>query len=164
MKKATIWACFFLTLYVLQSSLLPLIAWREISADLLLVAVVSVSFFYGSHWGVCFGFCAGLFQDLATGTFFGIDIFSKMIIGYTCGAFSRNVFKEQMLLPVFSVIVASVVNYFVILLFMLLLGYRFDWMRQISGLLLPTAMYNAVFAFPIYFCIQRLSDALKEKR
>ena len=77
MKKYGAWALFTVVLYVLQSSILPLIAWHEISADLLLVAVVSVSILRGSQEGVTFGFFAGLLQDLATGTFFGVDIFSK---------------------------------------------------------------------------------------
>lgn len=164
MKKIGIWALFIIVLYVLQTSVLPLAGWREISADLLLVAIVSVSFYYGNLWGAFLGFMAGLLQDLATGTFFGVDIFSKMLIGYACGTFSRNVFKEQALLPVISVIIASAANYFIILLFMILLGYRFDWMQQLSGLLLPMMMYNAVFAFPIYFCVQRLSAWLNVKQ
>ena len=75
MKTVGAWALYMVVLYVVQSSLLPLAAWHEISADLLLVAVVSVSFFLGSQGGVMFGFCAGLLQDLATGTFSG-SIFS----------------------------------------------------------------------------------------
>ena len=69
MKKFGAWALFTIVLYVLQSSILPLIAWHEISADLLLAAVVSVSFLLGSREGALFGFFAGLLQDLATGTF-----------------------------------------------------------------------------------------------
>ena len=163
MKTVSAWALYMVVLYVVQSSLLPLAAWHEISADLLLVAVVSVSFFLGSQGGVMFGFCAGLLQDLATGTFFGVDIFSKMLIGYGCGAFSRPVFKEQYFLPVFSVVVASVANYFIILMFMILMGYRFDWLEQLSGLLIPMTAYNAVFAFPVHVWTRKLSERFDGK-
>ncbi len=164
MKKFGAWALFTIALYVLQSSILPLIAWHEISADLLLVAVVSVSFLLGSREGALFGFFAGLLQDLATGTFFGVDVFSKMIIGYGCGAFSRHFIKEQFFLPVFSVIAASVANYFIILMFMILLGYRFDWMEQLSGLLIPMVAYNAIFAFPVHYWTRRLSERFASKK
>ncbi len=163
MKKFSVQALYVIVLYVIQSSLLPLLAWHEISADLLLVAVVSVSFLQGSRSGAMFGFCAGLLQDLATGTFFGVDIFSKMVIGYGCGAFTRHFFKEQYLLPVFSVIAASVANYFIILLFMILLGYRFDWMEQISGLLLPMTVFNSVFALPVHLWTRKLSERFGAK-
>ena len=158
MKKIGAQALYVIVLYVIQSSLLPLIAWHEISADLLLAAVVSVSFLRGSGEGVAFGFCAGLLQDLATGTFFGVNIFSKMVIGYGCGAFTRHFFKEQFFLPLFSVITASIANYFIILMFMILLGYRFDWKEQLSGLLLPMTVFNAIFAFPVHFWTRRLSE------
>ena len=164
MKKFGVQALYVIVLYVIQSSLLPLLAWHEISADLLLVAVVSVSILRGSREGVAFGFCVGLLQDLATGTFFGVNIFSKMVIGYGCGAFARHFFKEQFFLPVFSVVAASVANYFIILMFMILLGYRFDWKEQLSGLLLPMAAFNAVFAFPVYFWTRRLIERLGAKK
>ena len=164
MKKYGAWALFTVVLYVMQSSILPLIAWHEISADLLLVAVVSVSILRGSQEGVTFGFFAGLLQDLATGTFFGVDIFSKMVIGYACGAFSRHFVKEQFFLPLFAVVAASVANYFILLLFMILLGYRFDWMEQFSGLLLPMTAYNAAFAFPVHFWARKMSERFLSKQ
>ena len=164
MKKFGAWALFMVVLYVLQSSVIPLIAWHEISADLLLVAVVSVSMLKGSREGVMFGFLAGLLQDLATGTFFGVDIFSKMVIGYGCGAFSRHFIKEQFFLPVFAVVAASVANYFIILMFMMLMGYRFEWMEQVSGLLLPMAAYNTVFALPVHLSTRKLSERFLAKK
>ena len=163
MKKFGAQALYVIALYVIQSSLLPFLAWHEISADLLLVAVVSVSFLRGSREGVAFGFCAGLLQDLATGSFFGVNIFSKMVIGYGCGAFARHFFKEQYFLPVFSVIAASIANYFIILMFMILLGYRFDWKDQLSALLLPMVVFNAVFAFPVHYWTRRLSERFGAK-
>ena len=163
MRRFGLQALYVSVLYVLQSSLLPIFAWHEISADLLLVTVVSVSFLRGSQEGVAFGFFAGLLQDLATGTFFGVNIFSKMVIGYGCGAFTRQFIKEQYFLPVFSVIAASAANYFIILMFMILLGYRFDWREQIYGLLLPMAVFNAFFAFPVHYWTRRLFEYLGVK-
>lgn len=164
MKKFGAWALFTVVLYVLQSSVIPLIAWHEISADLLLVAVVCVSVLRGSQEGVLFGFLAGLLQDLATGTFFGVNIFSKMVIGYGTGAFSRHFVKEQVFLPLLAVVGASVANYFIILMFMMLMGYRFDWMEQVSGLLLPMTAYNAVFAFPVHLWTRKLSERFLSKQ
>lgn len=164
MKKIGAWALFTVVLYVLQSSLVPLIGWHEISADLLLVAVVCVSVLRGSQEGVLFGFLAGLLQDLATGTFFGVNIFSKMVIGYGTGAFSRHFVKEQVFLPLLAVVGASVASYFIILMFMMLLGYRFDWMEQVSGLLLPMTAYNAVFAFPVHLWTRKLAERFLSKK
>ena len=164
MRRFGTQALFVIVLYVIQSSILPLLAWHEISADLLLIAVVSVSFLRGSRDGAAFGFFAGLLQDLATGTFFGVDIFSKMVIGYGCGAFTRHFFKEQYFLPVFSVVAASAANYFIILLFMILLGYRFEWVEQISGLLLPMTAFNAIFALPVHFWTRKMIERLDAKK
>ena len=93
-----------------------------------------------------------------------MDIFSKMVIGYACGAFSRHFVKEQFFLPLFAVVAASVANYFILLLFMILLGYRFDWMEQFSGLLLPMTAYNAAFAFPVHFWARKMSERFLSKQ
>ena len=164
MKRAGAWALFAVFLYVTESSLLPLIGWREISADLLLAAVVSVSFLLGSREGVVFGFFAGLLQDLATGTFFGVNVFCKMVIGYGVSVFSGNFVKEQVFLPVLSVMAATAANYLMTLLFMILMGYDFGWRTQLYGVLLTTTVYNAVFALPVHFMTRKLIERLDAKK
>ena len=64
---------------------------------------------------------------------------------------------------VFSVVAASAANYFIILMFMILLGYRFDWKDQLSELLLPMVVFNAVFAFPVHFWTRRLFERFDAK-
>ena len=142
MKKFGAQALYVIVLYVIQSSLLPLLSWHEISADLLLVAVVSVSFLRGSREGAAFGFCAGLLQDLATGTFLGIHAFSQLLIGMFFGRFSDRVFKEQFFLPVFASVAAIVANYFILALLMVLLGYRFNLVSSLQTMLLPMLIYQ----------------------
>ena len=121
-RKFLVWFVFVLILYVIQSSLLPFISIHGISADLLLLFVVSLSFQKGRRNGALIGFLSGLLQDLATGTFFGINVFIKMIVGYVCGRFSRQVYKEQF----FLVIVAVCLRAPFITLFMLPLYFCLD--------------------------------------
>ena len=48
-------------------------------------------------------------------------------------------------------------------MFMILLGYRFDWKDQLSELLLPMVVFNAVFAFPVHYWTRRLSERFGAK-
>ena len=93
-------AIFVVLLYVVQSSLLTLIAYRGIGPDLMLLLTVSYAFLRGMRYGGLMGFATGLLQDLAMGTFLGVHAFSQLLIGMFFGRFSDRVFKEQFFLPV----------------------------------------------------------------
>lgn len=164
MKKLIVGLAFMIFLYVGQSSLLPLIAFRGVSADLLLLMVVSVAFLHGAKVGTLVGFIAGLLQDLATGTFFGVDIFAKMVIGYGCGYFSRRIFKEQMMLPLMAVVAATGFQYVIWLIFSWLLGYSVNLWEHWRHLLLPMLVHNVVFALPVHMSVSKLSAWMQEKK
>lgn len=164
MKHLMSGIAFMLLLYVGQSSLLPFIAFRGVSADLLLLLVVSVAFLRGAKMGALVGFLAGLLQDLATGTFFGVDIFAKMVIGYGCGYFSRRLFKEQMMLPLMAVVAATGLQYVIWLVFSWLLGYPVPLWTHWRHLLLPMLAHNVVFALPVHVGVSKLSSWMQEKK
>lgn len=154
MKKFLIWLFFIATVYVVQASFLPLVAYHGVSPDLLLLATVSFSILQGEKKGLLFGFMAGLIQDLATGTFFGVDIFSKMLIGYGCGIFSQRLFKEQIMLPVMASLAAVAVNYFILEILMFLLGYRFNILSHLQLLFLPMVCDGVILSYPMYLVVQ----------
>lgn len=164
MKQWSVGLAFMLLLYVGQSSLLPFLAFHGVSADLLLLMVVSVAFLRGAKVGALTGFLAGLVQDLATGTFFGIDIFAKMVIGYGCGYFSRRLFKEQMMLPLMAVVAATGLQYGIWLIFSWLLGYSVPFWTHWRHLLLPMLVHNVVFALPVHMSVSKLSEWMQEKK
>lgn len=150
MKKFGIWSAATVGLYVLQSSLLPWLSYHGLSTNLMLLWVVSFSFLKGHPMGVFMGFCAGLLQDLATGTFFGCNILSCMLLGYVCGRLSEGVFKEDFLLPILASTVASVTHYFIMFALMFLLGYRLNLSDSVHYTLVPMMFYQLALAYPVH--------------
>ena len=158
MKAFLKWALFVLLLYVLQASLLPLIAFHGASADFLLLFAVSFGFIRGMRLGVLAGFLAGLLQDLLSGTFLGMNTLTKMLAGLIAGALSDRVFKEQMFLPVVSSVIAAVANYFLLAVLMLLLGYRFNLLENAEYILLPLIVYQLVFSYPVHKLTRQVNE------
>ena len=163
-RKFVIWAILILLLYVVQSSNLPYVSVHGISADLLMLFVVSFSFQNGSKNGAFIGFVSGLLQDLATGTFFGINIFIKMLVGYVCGKFSKQVFKEQVFLVVVAVALASTFHYTVSVAIMFMLGYYFNLLMHFNTVFIPMILFNVVFSLPVHMCVCQICERLKEKK
>ena len=163
-RKCGIVAAWAVCLFVLQTSFLPLIAYRGISPDLMLLLVVSFAFLHGARYGSLMGFCAGLLNDLAMGTFFGINIFSRTIIGFVCGRFSDQVFKDQILLPIFAALVATLVNYFIVAAFIFMLGYPFNLLNHAETYLTVMLYYQLVFAYPVHKLTIKVDKYLKEEK
>ena len=111
MKRYKFFILFFVALFVLQFSFLPLIAIYGIVPDLLLLATVSYAFLRGSVWGGFIGFALGLMEDLSVGSFFGLNAFTLTLIGLFFGRFSDRVFKEQFFLPITASIPATFDKY-----------------------------------------------------
>ena len=163
MKQFGKLAAYAAILYVLQTSLLPLIAYRGISPDLMLLLTVSFAFLRGTRQGGLMGFSVGLMQDLATGTFLGINAFTHLLIGMACGHFSDRVFKEQFFLPVLASLAATAANYFILALLMVLLGYRFNPVSSVQAMLIPMLIYQLAFAYPVHRLTYALDKQLSEK-
>lgn len=164
MKKIGKWAALAAALFVLQTSLLPLMAYHGVTADLMLLLTVSVAFLRGTRQGAFMGFGAGLMQDLASGTFFGVNTFSRTLLGLIFGKFADRVFKEQFFLPVLASIGATILNYFILALLMVLLGYRFNLESHVQQMLMPMLLYQLAFAYPVHYLAYRMDKHLDEKK
>jgi len=146
-----LWAILTSALYILQTSFIPILfTYNGISVDFMLLITGSTAFLLGHRCGVFMGFAAGLLHDLTTGVFFGCNIFSYMVIGFLFGKFSNHIFKEQFLLPVLSSIVAAVMHYFLMVMFIYLLGFKLNLQWSLMYTLLPMVCYQFVFAYPIH--------------
>jgi len=163
MKKIAILIGLVLLLYVLQTSFLPLFAVHGVSPDLMLLLTVSFAFLRGVREGALMGFAVGLLQDLSTGTFLGVNAFTRLLIGLVCGSFSDRVFKEQFFLPIMASVAATIANYFILVLLMLLLGYRFDLVHHMGYILIPMLIYQLAFAYPVHRLAYELDKKLSEK-
>lgn len=163
MKNFARLALVILVLYALQTSMLPLVAYHGISPDIMLLVTVSYAFLRGERYGALMGFSVGLLADLATGTFFGLHTFTCLVLGLFFGRFSERVFKEQFFLPVCASALATLLNYFILAIIMVLLGYRFNPLGGIESVLLPMLIYQLALAYPVHRLMYELDKRCSEK-
>lgn len=155
--KNLIWLGVIVAAVIIQSTLLPLIAIKGIYPDMLLIIVVSYALLSGQEKGVGMGFFAGLLQDLAFGSIFGINTLSKLATGYIFGLAERKVFKEHVLLPVAATAVATVFNGLVIIMVLFMFGYKVDVVSAIMNNIVPLVGYNVIIAIPVHHVVYRLT-------
>ncbi|EGO64415.1 rod shape-determining protein MreD [Acetonema longum] len=154
--KALQWILLLLVTVVVQATVVPFVLPFVVRPDLLLVIVVSTGFLCGKERAVGIGFFAGLLQDLATGNLFGIHILSKMAVGYIAGSAERQIFKENLFLPVAGMFIFTLIHGFIALSLLALLGYKAEWLATAFYQLVPMIMYNMAFSIPVHQVVYRL--------
>ncbi len=164
MKIIGKWAALAALLFVLQTSLMTRLAYHGVTVDFMLLLTVSFAFLRGSRQGAFMGFMVGLMQDLATGTYFGVNTLTRAFIGWLFGKFSDRVFKEQFFLPVLASVGVTILNYFILALIMVLLGYRFNLEHHMQQMLLPMLVYQLAFAYPVHYLVYRVDKRLSEQK
>lgn len=162
MKYWLVWGVVLLICLIVQSTLLPMLTYNGTHADLLLVVIVLASLHLGPKQGTMIGFTAGLLQDLASGSFIGMNAFLKVVTAFCLGMTKHKVFQDNVFLPLFGTGVATIANYFFGAIIMFLLGYRFNLGENILNMLVPLLIFNMVLAFPVQLLIRRFSGKSSE--
>ena len=164
MKKAGMWAAFAAALYVLQTSLFTFLTIKGVTVDLLLLLTCSYGFLKGRRLGVLAGFLLGLMQDLASGTFFGINTFVKMTVGLLCGKLSDQVFKDQFFLPLSAAFFSAFANYLIPLAFVLMMGYNVNVAEHMKDVLPQMVVLQFLFAYPVHKLTMKFDEYVKKPK
>ena len=98
-----------LAVLLLQTTLLELIRFY-IKPDLILMLVIFFALLNGIRPGVIFGAVAGLVQDLVFGRFLGLNSLALAITALPVGYLESKVFKENLLVPILVVFLASILH------------------------------------------------------
>lgn len=118
--------------------------------DLILVFVVFYALFNGSSKGAMYGLMCGLLEDLYMGRFIGFNALSKALVALTVSKLQGNVFRENILVGVFAVILGTWLNSLIMGLIALVSFQVFNLNVSILNSILYQTGYNAILAIPFY--------------
>ncbi len=142
---------------LLQTTVFSVWPFLRAAPDMILVLVVIFSLLNGPSFGVKFGFMAGLALDLLIGEMIGLNAITKAVIGLSVGFGSRRFYKENYFIPFLSVIVGSIIDQLLYLLFMMIFGLSVPWSMAFRQVILPMSIYNGGLSLLIYLRLYYLS-------
>lgn len=99
----------FVFCLVIQGSVLAL-AGNGVQPDLLLIVVVSLALLSDSRRGAIIGFAAGLLQDIFFASPPGFFAVGKMLAGALAGSFSREIYRDLVLVPLIVLLFLTAFN------------------------------------------------------
>ncbi|WP_304065841.1 rod shape-determining protein MreD [Megamonas hypermegale] len=159
MKTLIPWFILLFLAYVLQSAFFNVISYNGITVDLILLITIFLSILYDKYT-ILYGFCSGLFLDLASGSFLGIHTFTFLILCILINRLAQFIYKENIFLPLVASLVATILNDFMIAVLIFLLGYDYNiW--QVFNNIIVTLIYNLIFTYPVYFVVVKVNDKLQ---
>ncbi len=119
--------------------------------DFVLIMVVYFAIFRGSVQGGILGAALGMLEDLMTGRFIGINAICKGLIGYLVGYSERNLHKNNFVVPMLAVLVATFGNAILYFLFSVIIGGNVGLESMLFSSI-PDAVYNMCFS-PVFYAV-----------
>lgn len=128
----------------------------QVTPDLVLIMAISYGLLRGPDTGLLFGLGAGLFMDLVSGGLIGVQALSKMAAGFFAGFMEKNIFKDNLLVPVIAAFVGTLVcESFNILMYMAF-NSNYHFFNTFFLAILPLAFFNALLAPVVYHLLLRM--------
>ena len=130
-----------------------------------LVLILVLAWSVHATWEEAFfwAFSGGLMQDLLAVTPPGTSVIPLLLVVFMIRSLADSIDSiAPLLLPVFAGI-ATVLQYGVVLIILTLFeNYAIDPLRVAEQFLLPAAIYNIVFIWPVYVILRRIQKRLPE--
>lgn len=150
---------------ILQSTLFQYFKIAGVVPNTALILVISLAIYNGKHLGAGIGFAIGILQDIIFGRVLGLYALIYMLIGYGVGYIHRNLFKDNVAVPMLFTAIATVLYQCFNLLLIFLLGYEVDVINFFKKTLIIEVAYNTIFSILIYIYVSKLyKSALFKKR
>ena len=147
------WTGLIILLFVLQTTVIPLIAIFGIKPDLILLVLCFVAFKTDVVPALFIGFFLGLVQDFYAPEILGLNALAKTIAGFFAGIFNEKVMRIDPIFQLTLIFLTFLLHdlvYFTVQLLKSELSFHYFGIELVTSTL-PRACYTLVFALiPTY--------------
>ena len=146
---------------ILQSTVFDMIRIRGISPNFNIMIIVSFALLRGSKEGSIIGFFAGLLVDIVFGTTKGYLAIIGACIGYLCGRFNKDFYRENFVLPFILTLISTMV-YGLGVSFPFLLRGKINYIYFIKNIIVPETIYTIILSLVLYQIIYIINKKIEE--
>lgn len=154
---------FLALLTVLQTTLVPVFLPGPVRPDLMLMVVVGWGVVHGSGQAALWGLVGGFLLDLFSGAPFGLHSLSLGAVGWLADTLQTNFFRSNILIPLATILVASLLYHFAQAAVMQTLNYTINWASYSFNVVLPTAILNTALMPLVYWILRRLDRVVRPR-
>ena len=162
-RRLIVTALLLIVNIILQSTIFQHIQIRGVIPNTAIIIIVSLALLRGSVGGAAAGFFAGLLHDMLFGNIIGFYALLGMITGWVCGKLSTNFYRENYFLPAVLSCTTLLIYDTVIYVSGIMQGISFSYLNVLFNIILPEAVYTAVFLIPVYRIVFAINEQLEAK-
>lgn len=134
---------------------------RGISPNFNIMMIVAFALLRGSKEGSIIGFFAGLVMDMFFSTSRGYLAIIGALMGYFCGKFNKDFYRENFILPFILTLISTVIYGFVQSLPFLLRG-KTNYLYFIRNIIVPETIYTVVLSIVVYQLIYMANEKIEQ--
>ena len=153
---------------VLQSTLFQYLSINNVSPNLFVITIVSISSLRGRKEGLIYATFFGLIQDILYGNTVGFYVLIYMLIAALAGYLYQNYYTESMVIPLVAIGIGDYIYNVLVYLFTYLMRGKVDLIYYTFNLIFPEITYTLFIAVILYRILilysQFLNEYEKEKR
>ncbi len=149
--------------FLLQSTLLSIHSINGMAPNLMLILTMSFGIMRGRREGMLTGLFCGLLYDVFFGKLIGPYMLLFLIIGYFNGSFHKAFLMEDIMLPVFIIIIDDFLFCFMQFIFYFLLRNKTNLLFFIVNVFLPQILFTVIATIIVYRLYVFINKSLKKK-
>lgn len=157
MKRFCIAIIILIICFLLQSTVLQVLALADVVPNLLLIVTVATGYMRGRKEGLFIGLACGLLVDFAFGDVIGICAMIYMIIGYTNGIFNMYFYRDELTIPVLLVGISDLFYNFLYYIIEFLLRGRLNLFFYFRRIMIPELVYTVLISVLLYKLLHSLN-------
>lgn len=134
---------------------------RGISPNFNIIIIVSFALLRGSKEGSIIGFFAGLIRDIFFSTSQGYLAIIGACIGYFCGKFNKDFYRENIILPFMLTLVSTLIYGFGESIPFVLRG-KINYIYFIKNIVVPETIYTVILSIIIYQVMYIINEKIEK--
>lgn len=159
--RAIVLGILLVLVHVLESTLFQYIRIGGIGPNFMIMIIVSFALLRGSKEGMWIGMGAGLLYDISFGLHLGPTILVYMFIGFICGKFSKNFYRENFIIPFICTLVSSLFYSMMNMVAFILRG-TLCFGYFIKSIVIPELIYTITLSLIIYQLAYSVNEKIEE--
>lgn len=147
--RITVIGILLIVVHTLSATLFQHLRIGEIAPNFMIMIIVSFALLRGSKEGSLIGAVAGLLNDIAFGMTVGPTVIIYAIIGYVCGKFNKNFYRENFIIPFICTLFSSLF-YSAMSIFSFMMRGQLSFGFFFRAIAIPELIYTITLSLIVY--------------
>lgn len=150
-----------LIVQVLEATVFQVIRIGDVAPNFMIMLIVSFALLRGSKEGAIIGAAAGLIYDCTFGLAIGPTVFIYAIIGFICGKFNKNFYRENFIIPLICTLFSSLL-YSVFNMIALILRGQLQFGYYLKSIVIPELIYTIALSLIVYQIAYMINEKIEK--